>query len=132
MGSRRPAKILLRDNPQWQELIPHLSQLKIEVETQGDLPLWNDAADNYVRKMKASQTSREVPVITVQQELDEAFPALARWVKTQSRIEIGIAEGQGFVVRALNQEGMVIEDRGSKTLDEALIALELGITQTQL
>jgi hypothetical protein len=132
MGSRRPAKILLRDNPQWQELIPHLRQLKIEVETQGELPLWDDAADVYVRKLKASRIGREVPIITVQQELNEAFPAVARWVKTLGRIEIGIAEGQGFVVRALNQESMVIEDRGSKTLDEALIALELGITQKEL
>ena len=54
MGARRPARILLRDNPQWQELIPHLGQLKIEVETQEELPLWDDAAAEYVRKLKAS------------------------------------------------------------------------------
>src|SRR5450759_2348516 len=39
MGTRRPAKILLRKNPQWEELIPHLRQLKIQVETQEELPL---------------------------------------------------------------------------------------------
>jgi hypothetical protein len=129
LGTRRPAKILLRDDPQWQGLIPHLEQLKIEVETQGELPLWDDAAAAYVRKMKASRIGREVPVITVQQELDEAFPAVARWVKTPGRIEIGVEEGHGFLVRALAPDGLVYEDRGSRTLGEALIALERGIAQ---
>src|SRR3954451_10992595 len=55
MGTRRPAKILLRDNPQWQELIPHLRQLKIEVETQEELPLWDGAAADYVRRLRASR-----------------------------------------------------------------------------
>ena len=93
MGARRPARILLRDNPQWQELIPHLRQLKIEVETQEELPLWDDAAAEYVRKLKATQVGRDVPIITVPQEFDEAFPAVVRWVKTQGRIEIGVEEG---------------------------------------
>src|SRR5438270_90264 len=86
MGKRRPARILLRNNPQWQELIPHLKQLKIEIETQAELPLWDDAAAEYVRKPKATRVGRDVPIITVPQEFDEAFPAVVRWVKTQGRI----------------------------------------------
>src|SRR3954466_4862044 len=93
MGARRPARILLRNNPLWQELIPHLKQLKIEVETQEELPLWDDVAAEYVRKLKASWIGRDVPIITVPQEFDEAYPALVRWVKTQGRIEIAV-EGQ--------------------------------------
>ena len=131
MGARRPARILLRNNPQWQELIPHLRQLKIEVETHEELPLWDDAAAEYVRKLKATQVGRDVPIITVPQEFDEAFPALVRWVKAQGRIEIGVEEGRGFVVRALAPEGLVFEDRGSRTLGEALIALERGIARTE-
>ena len=111
MGARRPARILLRNNPQWQELIPHLRQLKIEVETQEELPLWDDAAAEYVRKLKATQVGRDVPIITVPQEFDEAFPAVVRWVKTQGRIEIGVEEGQGFVVRALDAGGVVFEGK---------------------
>lgn len=132
MGTRRPARILLRNNPRWQELIPHLGQLKIEVETQEELPVWDDAAADYVRKLKASLVGRDVPVITVSQEFDEAYPAVARWVKTLGRIEIGIEEGQGFVVRALSQEGLVFEDRRSQTFGEALIVLERGIAQAEL
>jgi hypothetical protein len=129
MGTRRPAKILLRDNPQWQELIPHLRQLKIEVEVQEELPLWDDAAAEYVRKLKATQVGRDVPIITVPQEFDEAFPAVVRWVKTWGRIEIGVEGGQGFVVRALDDGGMVFEGKGDKSVGEALTALQRTIAQ---
>src|SRR5215208_445819 len=101
MGARRPAGIRLRNNPQWQELIPHLGQLKIEVETRGELPLWDEAAAEYVRKLKMSLVGRDVPILTVSQELDEAYPAVARWVQALGRIEIGIREGRGSIVRAV-------------------------------
>jgi hypothetical protein len=129
MGTRRPARILLRNNPQWQELIPHLRQLKIEVETQEELPVWDNAATEYVRKLKASLVGRDVPILTVSQEFDEAYPAVARWIKTLGRIEIGIEEGQGFVVRAVDQgeRKVVFQDSESKNLDKALKALERGI-----
>src|SRR4051794_26663026 len=129
MGARRPARLRLRDDPQWQELIPHLTHLKIEVETQGELPLWDAAAANYVRKLKATQIGRDVPLITVPQEFDEAFPALVRWVKTQGRIEIGVEGGQGFVARALDDGGMVFEGKGDKSVGEALTALQRRIAQ---
>lgn len=119
MGARRPVSILLRNNPQWQELIPHLRQLKIEVDTQEELPLWDDAATEYVGKLKANRVGRDVPIITVPQEFDEAFPAVVNWVKTQGRIEIGGEVGQGFVVRAVNDGGVVFE---GKTVGEALNA----------
>ncbi len=129
MGPRRPARIVLRDNPQWQELIPHLRQLKIEVETKEELPLWDDAATEYVRKLKASRIGQDVPIITVPQEFDEAFPAVVNWVKTQGRIEIGVEAGQGFVVRVLDDDGVVFEGKTGKTVGEALTALQKWIAQ---
>ena len=128
-GKRRPTRIVLRNNPQWEELIPHLRQLKIEVITQQELPLWDDAVAAYVQRMKASRLGREVPTITVQPGLDRAFPAVARWVKTSGRIEIGVEEEQGFVVRAVNHEKgrVVFEDMRIENLDDALIALERGL-----
>jgi hypothetical protein len=69
MGKRRPARIVLRNNPQWEELIPHLKQLKIEVITQQELPRWDDAAEAYVRRLRATRRGREVPMITAQPEL---------------------------------------------------------------
>jgi hypothetical protein len=129
MGARRPARLRLRDNPQWRELIPHLTQLKIEVETQEELPLWDDAAAEYVRKLKATLVGRDVPIITVPQEFDEAFPAVVRWVKTQGRIEIGVEGGQGFVVRALDGDGVEFEGKAGKSVGEALTALQRVIAQ---
>ncbi len=128
-GARRPARLILRNNPQWQDLIPHLKQLKIEVVTQEDLPLWDDAAADYVRELKASWIGRDVPIITVPQEFDEAFPALVRWVKTQGRIEIGVEGGHGLVARALDDGGMVFEGKGDKSVGEALTALQRKIAQ---
>ena len=127
MGARRPARLVLRNNPQWQELIPHLRQLKIEVETQEELPLWDDAAVEYVRKLKATQVGREVPILTFAPTLEETFPAVERWIKTLGRIEIGVQEGRGSVVRAVENEQVVFEVADAENLDEALTALERAI-----
>ncbi|MHC5539996.1 DUF6930 domain-containing protein [Singulisphaera rosea] len=131
MGARRPARLILRNNPQWQELIPHLGQLKIEVETQGELPLWDDAAADYVRKLKSSRIGQEVPIITTPQQFDEAFPAVVNWVKTHGRIEIGVEAGQGFVVRVMDEEGVVFEGKTGKTVGEALTTLQEWIAQAK-
>ena len=129
MGKRRPARIVLRNNPQWEELIPHLKQLKIEVITQQELPLWDEAAEAYVRRVRATRRGREVPILTVLSKLDEAFPAVSCWVKSMGRIEIGVEPGQGFVVRAVDHEKgrVVFEDMHIENLDDALIALERGL-----
>src|SRR5208282_3485627 len=129
MGKRRPAQIVLRNNTQWEELIPHLKQLKIEVITQQELPLWDEAAEAYVRRVRATRRGREVPILTVLSKLDEAFPAVSCWVKSMGRIEIGVEPGQGFVVRAVDHEkGRVIfEDGHTENLDDGLVALERGL-----
>src|SRR3954465_14969673 len=129
MGARRPALILLRNNPQWREMIPHPRQLKIEVETQEELPHWDVAAAEYVRKLKATQVGRDVPIITVPQEFDEAFPPVVRWLETQGRIEIGVEGGQGFVARALDEGETVFEGKSDRSVGEALTALQRRIAQ---
>jgi hypothetical protein len=132
MGARRPARLILRNNPQWQELVSHLKQLRIEVEAQEVLPLWDDAAAEYVRKLKASWIGRDVPIVTTPQEFDEAFPAMVRWVKARGRIEIRFQDGQGFVVRALGDGGIVFESQAGKSVDKALTTLEQRIAQADL
>ena len=42
-GQHRPATILLRQNPAWDELVPHLRQLGIEVAFADALPTWTEA-----------------------------------------------------------------------------------------
>jgi hypothetical protein len=66
--------------------------------------------------------------------LDEAFPAVARWVRTRGRIEIEGDEGGGIGARAVDRdEGRVVfEDRDSKDVDEAMIALERWLGDSSL
>src|SRR5271165_1727602 len=40
---QRPTTIYLRDRPQWQELLPHLRQLEIEVIVGDNLPRFDEA-----------------------------------------------------------------------------------------
>ena len=46
-GSRhRPSNILLRDDPQWKELLPHRQELGIEVVKTNMLPAWKEVAED--------------------------------------------------------------------------------------
>ena len=40
---------------------------------------------------------------------------------------LGVRIGRGFVVRALNEGGMIYEREGCRTLAEAMVALEKGL-----
>jgi hypothetical protein len=127
MGQRRPARLILRNNPQWEQLIPHLRQLKIEVERQDELPLWDGAAAAYVRRLKATLRGHEFPILTYAPKLDEAFPAVARWIEALGRIEIGVQEGRGRVARAVADGTVVFEVSHAEDLDETLSALERAL-----
>jgi hypothetical protein len=83
LGARRPGQILLRNDRTWRELLRHLKQLKFAVETRTELPLWDATAEDYVRRLRASRMGREVPVLVLPPDLDETFPAVARWLKRQ-------------------------------------------------
>jgi hypothetical protein len=60
-------------------------------------------------------------------EVELHYPAIAKWVRENGWIEIGEQEGFGFIVRALDSGGMVLEDRKAKTLAQALSVLEKGL-----
>jgi hypothetical protein len=55
------------------------------------------------------------------------FPAVSQWVQESGWIEVGRRQGAGFVARALDDAGVVFENSSSKTLAEALAALEEGL-----
>jgi hypothetical protein len=57
------------------------------------------------------------------------FPTIAKWVRRGGWIEIGDQAGYGFVVRALDEGGLVFEDAEARTLDEGMNALERGIAE---
>jgi hypothetical protein len=50
-----PSRIVLRDNPLWQEILPHLRELKIEVVLQEKLPEWDRMLADFVREQEKSR-----------------------------------------------------------------------------
>jgi hypothetical protein len=61
---------------------------------------------------------------------EESYPNIARWVKSQGRIELGRDHYRPSLVRALDEGGMVWEGSAHYgTLDEAFGALEMALTE---
>jgi hypothetical protein len=62
------------------------------------------------------------------ESVEQAYPHIARWVKTQGWIEIGSDAYRSSFVRALDEGGMVWEGAASyPTLDAALRALDTAL-----
>ena len=71
---QRPQIIHLRDRPQWQELLPHLRQLCIEIVFADDLPWFDEAAVDWMQ-----QTNRSLPsVYEIKTALRKPFPKRRR------------------------------------------------------
>ena len=60
-------------------------------------------------------------------DVESAYPNVAEWVQGCGWIEIGDQDWQGFVVRALNDGGLIYEKKGCRSLAEAMAALEKGL-----
>jgi hypothetical protein len=127
--AHRPARIHLRDNPQWRELLPHLKQLGIEVVTRDSLPAWDEMALEFFRGMREIQVEHGMGVIALPIDVERTYPTLAHWVQAHGRVEIGAQKGSGVMVRAFDENGVVFESAEPEGLGEALVALERGITE---
>lgn len=55
------------------------------------------------------------------------FPAIAKWVQSHGRIEVGSQESVGFIVRASDDGGLIFETDRCTSLDESMAALDKGI-----
>jgi hypothetical protein len=128
-GSHRPRRIHLRGHPQWQELFPHLKEVGIEVAVRSKLPKVVEAYREYLQDVNEVQSAGKVKASSAAQSVEKLFPAIAQWVRGHGHIEIGDQEGFGFIVRALDESGVVFEDDKPNTLAEALAGLEQGIRQ---
>ena len=126
-SAHRPQQILLRDNPRWEELFPHLKQLGIEVSIQSELPNVEEVYEDFLRQMRRATPGPLILYTPRPTDVQKAFPAIAMWVQCYGHIEIGDQEGFGFVVRALDYGGLVFEDDKPRTLAEAMAALEMGL-----
>ncbi len=68
-----PARIYLRDRPQWQELLPHLRQLEIDVVLSDDLPWFDEAVMDWVKRATKPPSRSEI-----QAALRKPFPERKR------------------------------------------------------
>ncbi len=50
--AHRPTRIALRDNPLWQEILPHLKELRIEVVLQDKLSEWDRMLADFAREQE--------------------------------------------------------------------------------
>jgi hypothetical protein len=125
--AHRPARIHLRDNPQWRELLPHLEQLGIEVVAQDSLPAWDEMALEFFRGMRQIQVEHGMGLIALPIDVEKTYPVLGHWVKAHGRVEIGAQGGAGVVARAFDENGVVFESTEPASLGEALVTLERGI-----
>lgn len=60
---QRPTTIYLRDRPQWQELLPHLRQLDIDVILGDDLPRFDEAIIEWMQAMKKPPAADKIKAI---------------------------------------------------------------------
>ena len=72
---QRPGRIYLRDRPEWQELVPHLGQLGIEVAFSQDLPRFDEAVIGWMQQTKRKTLP---PVDEIKATLRKPFPARKR------------------------------------------------------
>ena len=121
--SRRPARIRLLDNSTWDELIPHLHELGIEVEAAKRLKSYRSAMQEFRHALRKDRPTEEATL----GDNEHSYPTVAQWVQCCGWIEIGDQEGLGFTVKALDLGGVVFEDTECRSLAEALASLESGL-----
>lgn len=76
---------------------------------------------------KKETTRRRTPTKTIPAVVEALYPTVGKWVRYGGWIEIGERDGEGFLVRALDEGGLAFEDTKAMSLDDALAALERGI-----
>jgi hypothetical protein len=79
--------------------------------------------------MKEASSMGKAKPTADQAKVEKLFPAIARYVRGYGYIEIGDQESFGFVVRAIGYGGLDFEDDTTKTLADAMAALEAGLTR---
>jgi hypothetical protein len=126
-SARRPDRIHFRANPRWEELVPHLKELGIEVTLHDDLPELEEVYLDFLREMRKARPGPLIMLSPRPADPGRQFPALGQWVQESGWIEVGRRKEAGFVARALDDAGPVFENNSSTTLAEALAALEEGL-----
>lgn len=127
--AHRPQQIAFLGNPCWDELYPHLKQLGIEVLIQNELPHVATIYTDFLRQLRRARSTPLILRTSSAMDVENSFPFIASWVRGCGHIEIGDQEGFGFIVRAINNGGLVFEDKKPTTLAKAMASLEKGLAE---
>ena len=107
----------------------HLNDLGIEVAVKDNLPELEEVYLDFCRQMRQAGSGPIIMLKPRPASVEQQFPAISLWVEAFGRIEVGRGRESGFVARALDDSGPAFENDESKTLAEALAALEEGLTE---
>ena len=125
---RRPQHLHLRGASRWKSLLLPLTELRIKVSIRANLPQARQVRQKYLAQLRKTRRAKMIRPTTQQAAVDQLFPTIAWWVTAgEGYIEVGVQEGFGFAVRALDCGGLVFEEATAETLSEALTALEHGL-----
>lgn len=72
---------------------------------------------------------RDTGNVSRSNQVEQMYPALAKWVNGYGHVEIGDQDGFGRITRALDYGGLIFEDEGPTTLGESLAALESALAR---
>jgi len=128
-SNRRPEHIRFRANPRWEELFSHLNELGIEVTLHDELLELEEVCLDFCRQMRKGGSGPIIMLSPRPAPVSDQFPTIGKWVQESGWIEVGRRKEAGFVARALDDNGLVFEDDRSKTLAEALAAMEKGLAE---
>lgn len=128
-NARRPKVVHLKANRRWRELLPVLDVLGIGVAIEKKFPRIDRAFPVLLQELRAIKRATMVRPDAEQGQVEEAFPAVARYDEGHGYVEVGQQEGFGFVVRAIGYGGMDFEDDRPDSLAEAMAALEAGLAR---
>lgn len=132
---QRPSTIFLRDRPQWQELLPHLRQLGIEVVLTDDLPRFEEAAVDWIRETKTAKQRLSPKMIKA--ALRNPFPArkltwheatmtLMEWTDTMFRAACALQNAPAVSYDPLTTVSVALT---AEEVNAILVETEIGRTK---
>ena len=122
---QRPRTTYLRDRPQWQELLPHLRQLGIEVVLGDDLPRLDEAVIEWMREKSARHVLRRpLPIAKIKEDLKNPFPARKR---TSADVPIALMLWTDEILKA----GYPSARKGTPAAYDPTITVAIALTVEQ-
>src|SRR5262249_14206215 len=101
-GAHRPRRILVRKNPRWAELVPHLKEIGVEAVAQGELLQVNEAFGEHMRRLREARSAGAVKPSADQEAAEKLFPAVAKWVRGYG-LQSGTTQGGGGALEEYDQ-----------------------------